>query len=215
MEISEKTEAWLKGSGYKYYSFISYPKIHDDIGKFAVCVKKEIEKQLAATVQKPQVFVDDVDIPPGTTWKGTLSSELCSSVAMVALCVSAYYRSAHRWCGLEWAAMDSLGTHRLRGYLLRPIIPVMLRLEKPIPEAVLGTQYVEMTAASLTWEKYCTTLAFRRNIKQVVDYIGEVAEALADNEAIAGNCGEFAFPEESAFIGWQPDPQEYPLHRKK
>jgi len=91
----------------------------------------------------------------------------------------------------------------------------MLRLEKPIPDAVLGTQYVEMTAASLTWEKYCTTLAFRRNIQQVVDYIGEVAEALAVNQAVAHKCGEFAFPSESAFVGWQPGRQEFPLHLRK
>lgn len=215
MEISEATEHWLKANGYKYYSFVSYPKIHDNIGRFAMCVKQEIEKQLAATVQAPKVFVDDKDIKPGSNWEGTLSTELCSSVAMVALCVSAYYRTAHRWCGIEWAAMDSLGSHRLRGYLLRPIIPVMLRLEQPIPHAVLATQYVEMTAASLTWEKYCTTVAFRKNIKQVVNYIGEVAEALAANRAIAGNCGEFAFPVQSAFLNWEPTPQEYPLHVKR
>lgn|GEM_PF-1812692 len=215
MEISEQTEAWLKNAGYKHYSFISYPKIHSEIAAFAVCVKKEIETQLAATVHKPHVFVDNVDIEAGSGWEDTLSTELCSSVAMVALCVSAYYRSAHRWCGLEWAAMESLGTRRLRGHALRPIIPVMLRLERPIPEAVLATQYVEMTAASLTWERYCNTLAFRRNVKQIVDYIGEVAEALALNQAVAGNCSAFAFPTQSAFVGWQPALQQYPLHLRK
>jgi hypothetical protein len=134
---------------------------------------------------------------------------------MVALCVSAYYRSAHRWCGLEWAAMETLGAKRLHGCLLRPIIPVMLRLEKPIPEAVMRTQYVEMTAASLTWTKYCSTIEFQRNIQRIVDYIGEVAEAIAGNEAGAGNCGEFVFPSESAFVNWQPVRQEYPFHAKK
>src|SRR2546423_5954221 len=99
MDISEATEAWLKAAGYKYYAFISYPKIHNDIGRFAVRVKQEIEKQLAATVQQPQVFVAERNIPPGTAWEGKLSAELCGSVAMVALCVSAYYRTAHSWCG--------------------------------------------------------------------------------------------------------------------
>lgn len=215
MEISEPTETWLRDNGYKYYAFVSYPKIHDDISRFAVCVKNEIQKQLAATVHKPEVFVDRTDVKPGTEWKGKLSSELCSSVAMVALCVGAYYRSAHPWCGLEWAAMDSLGSHRLRGHLLRPIIPIMLRLEKPIPDAVLATQYVEMTAASLTWEKYCTTLSFRKNIQQVVDYIGEVAEALARNRAIAANCSGFKLPKKSAFVGWRPEHQHFPLHVKR
>jgi hypothetical protein len=215
MDISEPTEAWLKSAGYKYYAFVSYPKIHEDIKRFAVCVKDEIQKQLAATVDKPQVFVDKTDVKPGTQWQGKLRTELCSSVAMVALCVGAYYRAAHPWCGLEWAAMDSLGSRRLRGHLLRPIIPIMLRLEKPIPDAVLATQYVEMTAASLTWERYCTTLAFRRNIQQVVDYIGDVAEALAGNQAIAANCSGFKLPKKSAFIGWQAARQHFPLHGKR
>jgi hypothetical protein len=215
MEISERTEEWLKRAGYKYYSFISYPKIHDDIGRFAVCVKKEIERQLAATVSKPAVFVDDVDITPGKPWKGKLSCDLCSSVAMVALCVSAYYRSAHKWCGVEWAAMDSLGTHRLRGHLLRPIIPIMLKLEKPIPNVVLATQYVEMTAASLIWERYAATQGFKRDIKKVVDYIGEVAEAIASNQAMARRCDKFAFPAKSAFLKWKAKPQEFPLHVQK
>jgi len=215
MEISEETEQWLKEAGYKYYCFISYPKIHGDIGRFAFCVKDAIEKQLAATVHKPQVFLDDKDIPHGTDWERTLGNALCSSVVMVALCVSAYYRSAHRWCGLEWAAMENLGTERLRGCLLRPIIPVMLRLEKPIPEAVLRAQYVEMTAASLTWTRYCATLEFQKNIQRIVDYVGEVAEALAGNRAVAGNCGEFVFPSEPAFSNWRPVKQEYPFHVKK
>jgi hypothetical protein len=215
MEISEETEQWLKAAGYRYYCFISYPKIHDEIGKFAVCVKDAIEKQLAATVDKPQVFVADKNIPDGTTWEEVLGGALCRSVVMVALCVSAYYRSAHKWCGLEWAAMENLGTGRLRGYVLRPIIPVMLRLELPIPDAVLRTQYVEMTAASLTWTKYCSTLEFKKNIQRVVDYIGEVAEAIASNQEGAGNCGTYSFPRESAFVGWRPVRQEYPFHAKK
>lgn len=91
----------------------------------------------------------------------------------------------------------------------------MLRLERPIPDAVLSTQHVEMTAASLTWEKYCNTLEFKRNIRQVVDYIGDVAEAIAVNQVGAGHCREFVFPEQSAFTGWRPTRQEFPLHVKK
>lgn len=214
MEISEPTEAWLKEAGYKYYCFISYPKIHGDIGKFAAGVKEEIEKQLAATVHRPEVFIDDMNIPHGADWERTLSRALCGSVVMVALCLSAYYRSAHKWCGLEWAAMELLGTRRLRGHLLRPIIPVMLRLEMPIPDAVLRTQYVEMTAASLTWSRHCETLGFQKSIRQVVDYIGDVAEALAANQA-AADCRQFAFPSDSAFVSWRATRQEFPLHVKK
>jgi len=215
MEISEETEAWLKTAGYRYYCFVSYPKIHDDISRFALRVNEAIEQQLAANVHNPQVFLDHEDIPRGADWEGTLSGSLCRSVVMVALCLSAYYRTAHRWCGMEWAAMEQLGNGRLRGYMLRPIIPVMLRLEKPIPDAVLRTQHVDMTAASLIWQKYCNTLEFKRNIRQVVDYIGDVAEAIATNQATAGNCGDFVFPSESAFVGWRPARQEFPLHVKK
>jgi len=215
MEIREDTEHWLRKAGYEYYCFISYPKIHDDISRFAVRVKEAIEKQLAESVHDPHVFLDDEDIPRGADWEGTLRGSLCRSVVMVALCLSAYYRSAHPWCGLEWAAMERLGAGRLQGYTLRPIIPVMLRLERPIPDAVLRSQYVEMTAASLTWERHCNTLEFKKNIRQIVGYIGEVAEAIAINEAAAGNCREFVFPAESAFVGWLPARQEFPLHLKK
>jgi hypothetical protein len=215
MEISNQTEKWLKEVGYEYYCFVSYPRIHEDIGKFAVRVQEAIEKDLVASVAAPKVFVADREIPPGADWKQSLNTKLCRSVAMVALCVGAYYKPEHFWCGLEWAAMDKLGTGRLRGYLLRPIIPVMLRLEQPIPEAVLRTQYVEMTAASLTWERYCDTLAFKKSIRKIVDSIGDVAEAIAANEKGARNCSKFAFPNESAFVNWQPARQEFPLHAKK
>src|SRR5688572_30009043 len=100
MEISEDTEHWLRTAGYKYYCFISYPKIHPDISRFAVRVKDAIEKQLAETVHDPQVFLDREDIPHGADWEATLRGSLCRSVVMVALCLSAYYRSAHQWCGL-------------------------------------------------------------------------------------------------------------------
>lgn len=215
MEISTKTEEWLKSAGYEYYCFISYPRIHDDIGRFALRVQEAIEKELVATVSAPKVFVAEREIAPGVNWKESLNTKLCRSVAMVALCVSAYYRPAHVWCGLEWAAMEKLGTGRLRGYVLRPIIPVMLRLEQPIPEAVLQSQYVEMTAASLTWEKYCNTLAFKRSIRRIVDSIGDVAEAIAANQKGAKNCPKFAFPNDSAFLHWQPTQQQFPLHAKK
>ena len=82
-------------------------------------------------------------------------------------------------------------------------------------DAVLRTQYVEMTAASLTWEKHCDTLGFQKNIRQIVDYIGEVAEALAANQAGAANCGEFVFPSDSAFASWRATRQEFPLHVKR
>lgn len=51
MEISEETEEWLRTAGYEYYCFISYPKIHGDITRFAMRMKDAIEKQLAATVR--------------------------------------------------------------------------------------------------------------------------------------------------------------------
>ena len=212
MDISEDTERWLHTAGYRYYCFISYPKIHDDIGKFAARVKDAIQKQLAATVSNPQVFLDSSDIPRGSDWERMVSRSLCSSVVMVALCLSAYYRPSHRWCGLEWAAMEKLGSRRLTGHALRPIVPIMLRAERPVPEAVLKTQYVEMTAASLTWEKHCATLGFKKSIRQIVDYIGDVAEAIAINGIAAENCPDFLVSGESAFAGWQQQRQEFPLH---
>ena len=214
MEISEETEQWLRDAGYEYYCFVSYPKIHQDMRRFALGVKEAIEKQLAASVQAPRVFVDDKNIPRGTDWEAIVQRALCRSVVMVALCLGAYYRSAHKWCGLEWAAMEQLGARRLRGSMLRPIMPVMLRLEMPIPHAVLKTQYVKMPAASLTWDKYCATVEFKRNIRDIVDYIGDVAEAIATNQAGAGHCREFTFPKESAFVGWRAAKQEFPFHNQ-
>ena len=212
MDISEDTERWLRTAGYQYYCFISYPKIHGDMGKFAARVKDAIQNQLAATVHNPQVFLDSMDIPRGSDWERMVSRSLCGSVVMVALCLSAYYRSAHRWCGLEWAAMEKLGSRRLSGHALRPIVPIMLRAERPVPEAVLTTQYVDMTAASLTWEKYCATLGFKKSIRQIVDYIGDVAEAIAINRVAAENCPDFLVSGESAFADWRPIRQEFPLH---
>jgi len=108
--------------------------------------------------------------------------------------------------------MEKLGSKRLTGHTLRPIVPIMLRAERPVPDAVLRTQYVEMTAASLTWEKYCATLEFKKSIRQIVDYIGDVAEAIAINRVAAENCPDFLVSGESAFADWRPLRQEFPLH---
>lgn len=215
MEISVETDNWLKENGYEYHCFISYPKIHEKMKRFAEGVKAAIEIELAASVYEPKVFLDDQDIEEGAEWDGVLRGALCRSVSMVAICLSAYYHPKRPWCGLEWAAMDNLGSARLKGFLLRPIIPLIVKLEKPIPEAVLDTQYVKMTTASLTWEDHCSTEDFRKNIRKVTNYISLVAEAIANNQAEAGNCGGLARPERSAFADWKPERPPFPNHLRK
>ncbi len=212
MAITPEIEQWLKDAGYEYHCFISYPRINNnDMVECAQHVQDAIKKDLALSINDPNVFLDE-SITGGTDWEKRLRTALCRSVTMVALCAGIYYHPAHKWCGLEWAAMDNLCERRLPGSDLRTIIPLIVRIESSIPDVVLKTQWVDISSLTLQGRRYYNTKEFRLRIMEVVNHIKKVAVAIADNQARA-DCKQFQFPSTSAFINWQPVKQPAPFYR--
>jgi hypothetical protein len=211
-------DQWLRQAGYEYHCFVSYPRIKKADGSIDAAhpinqcareVRDALVRHLAFSVPEPKVFLD-LDMSGGTDWEARLRTALCRSVVMVAICAGIYYHPSHRWCGLEWAAMDALGRRRLRDSDLLAIFPLMLKREKSLPPAVGVTQWGgDLTGAALS-RRYYSTISFSRNIEDVVAHIERVADAIrARNET--SRCGEFHFPQTSAFAEWQADSAEFPL----
>jgi hypothetical protein len=214
MPITPEVERWLKEAGYEYHCFISYPKIRDpSLNECAVQVREAILRELRLYIPEPKVFLD-VEMNVGIDWERKLRKALCGSVVMVAICAGIYYHPSHKWCGLEWAAMESLGQRRLPDNELRTIIPLMFRVETTIPSAVSKIQYIDISRSTLSGRGSYTSVAFKQHIIQVVGHIGKVAKAIVQNQAVT-DCSQFEFPDESAFVDWYPADQAFPFHGKK
>lgn len=211
MAITPGIEQWLKDAGYEYHCFISYPRIrNNDLVECAKRVQEAIENDLALSINNPSVFLDD-SIPGGTLWETKIVTALCRSLTMVALCAGIYYHPAHRWCGLEWAAMDGLGKSRLPGSEFRTIIPLIVREESSTPEAVLKTQWIDISRLTLQGRRYYTTKEFRLRIREVVTQIERIAVAIASQQAKT-DCQQFKFPSTSAFSDWLSVKQAAPFY---
>jgi len=212
VSITPDIEQWLKQAGYEYHCFISYPRVaNKEMRECAQQVKQAIINDLSLSIDEPKVFLDESSIPGGTAWEQKLKEALCQSVSMAALCAGIYYRPKHKWCGLEWAAMDSLCERRLPGSHLRTIIPLIVKVESSIPEVVLKTQCIDISSVMLQGRRYFNTKEFRGRIKEVVRHIEAVAVAIAANQA-RSNCKKFQFPTISAFTNWQPVEQPAPFY---
>jgi hypothetical protein len=211
-------DQWLGTAGYEYHCFVSYPRITtpdgtiDDehpINHCAKQVRDALVRQLGYSVPTPRVFLD-IEMRGGVNWEMRIQQALCRSVVMVAICAGIYYHPSHRWCGLEWAAMDALGRRRLRDSDLLAIFPLMLKRERSLPPAAVRIpQWADVSGAALS-RRYYRTKSFYRSIEDVVAHIERVAEAIqARNEGCG--CGQFDFPQKSAFADWQSQGQDFPL----
>lgn len=205
----EQHEQWLRDNGYEHQCFISYPRIKDPFMRdCAQRVREAIESDLSQLISNPNVFLDTSMIG-GTDWQRRLKSALCHSVTMVALCAPIYYHPDHQWCGLEWAAMDSLCEKRLPGENIRTIIPLLIRVSTPLPAPVSRVQHIDISQLMLT-RGYHTTNRFRSYIRQVVALIEEVVNAIVKNQATA-DCKDFVIPTAPAFVNWLPPAQPPPF----
>ena len=204
-------EEWLQRAGYEHQCFISYPRIRDPImSDCANRVKEAIENDLSQLISNPNVFLDTSMIG-GTDWEKRLKNALCHSISMVALCAPIYYHPDHNWCGLEWAAMDTLCEKRIPGEDIRTIIPLIVRVSAPLPDPVSRVQSIDISRLLLTRHYYHTN-NFRSYIRQVVSLIERVAIAVARNEVVA-DCRQFEIPQTSAFAGWLPTVPPPPFRR--
>ena len=205
----EHFDKWLREAGYKHQCFISYPRVKDPaIWDCANRFKTAIERDLSHLIAEPSVFLD-TDKMGGTRWERSLRSALCHSVAMVAICAPIYYQPHHRWCGLEWAAMDRLCEQRLPGEDQATIIPLLVRGSAPLPPPVARIDYIDISQLTLRGGYYRSDrfLADRRHIVRIIE---EVASAIVKKEAVA-NCKQFEIPATSAFANWSPPVQPPPF----
>lgn len=187
------------------------PRINDEMDECAARFKKSVESELSYQVDnlvsKPKVFLDQSDLSVGDQWDAVIRHALCRSIAMIALCVPKYYRFKHRWCGLEWAAMDKLSDVRLPGEKFRAIIPVIVRDPENLPAIVSKIQYRDISHMTLKGRRYYNTEEYREVIQAVVMRIEEVATAIARRVAVS-NCGAFEFPDVPAFANEQISEQK-------
>jgi len=212
MAIAPAVDNWLKNEGnYEYHCFVSWPHtINPDLTACARAVKKAIEEDLAYSIHKPRVFLDESDITGGDDWKARLSGALCRSIAMVAICAPIYYRSEHIWCGLEWAAMEHLSSRRLQGKNFKAIIPLMVRKSDPLPTAVSAVQYIDLSKITTRGRDYFKAREFRQNVQEIVSRIEQVAEELCRSKS-KSDCHTFDIPAKSAFSDHGPIAPVFPL----
>jgi hypothetical protein len=156
------------------------------------------------------VFLDEDSIRGGAEWQRTVGQALCRSVAMVAICAPIYFHPKHRWCGLEWAAMDLLGRLRLMGEDLGAIIPVVYRETKPQPGALEPIQYIDISRVTVCGRRYYNTQEFRRKMIEVGETIEQIALALA-RRGTRARCEEFEFPSDPAFLDYEARSQPFPF----
>ncbi|HEY6272509.1 MAG TPA: toll/interleukin-1 receptor domain-containing protein [Terriglobales bacterium] len=210
MGITYETDRWLRDT-YENHCFISWPHTQNpDITQCAQAVRKAIVGGLALSFHDPQVFLDESEITGGSAWEMQLRRALCKSMSMVAICSPMYYRPEHRWCGLEWAAMEHLSSTRLHGCDFKAIIPVLVRKSDPLPPIVSKIQYIDVSRVTLQGRRYFAYPEFRRKINDIVVRIEQIAEELWRGQRKA-DCDVFQFPTESAFSDYSDPAQRFPL----
>ena len=211
---------WLSENGYRYSCFVSWPnRSSEKVRRIVETLKKVIEGDALDSGLPAHVFISD-EVRIGTDWAGELSSALCASLTLVAICGPEYYASS--WCGREWAGMRLLGTRRL-GQEHIPIVPLIL---KPWPSgATAGLRQLE-TLPPLVKELQCLDLSrtllrdaapedsaeFEEIASATVLKVAEVALSLWQRGSRA-SCEGFEIPERSAFEEYQDLPviRRYPF----
>jgi TIR domain len=210
MAITYEVDQWLRET-YEHHCFISWPHtINPDITECARAVRKAILEGLATSFHDPQVFLDETGIIGGADWEIRLRRALCKSMSMVAICAPIYYRPEHKWCGLEWAAMEHLSSTRLQGCDFKAIIPIMVRRSDPLPTVVSKIQHIDVSRMTLQGRRYFAYPEFRRKINEIVTRIEQIAEEIWRGQRKA-DCDLFQFPTESAFSDYIVTPQRFPL----
>jgi|ERR1019366_415524 hypothetical protein len=207
-----QVEEWLRTEGgYEHHCFISWPHtIDSDITECARQVTRAITGRLAQLFAEPRVFLDETALQVGDTWEPRLKSALCKSMAMVAVCAPIYYHPKHKWCGLEWAAMDVLSNNRFPGQSSKAIFSLMIRMSEPLPPVISATQYIDISRVTILGRQYYKRTEFRETIAKIGNLIEKIAFELVDKQ-IKADCDSFQFPTESAFSDYGAPLQGPPL----
>lgn len=211
MAIAETTERWLKGAGYEYHCFISWPStVNSYMGQFAGALKESLTEELAFQITEPRVYLAPRDIAPGTQWESDLKEALCGSICMVALCIPVYFHEKHRWCLLEWASMEELTQRRLGSDKRGAIIPIVLSEMPDRPPALAALQHIDLSSQKLRGRSFLRSQDFRSVAVKVVARIDEIATRIVSRKAKAG-CDKFDFPDESRLPKYDGTRKELPF----
>jgi len=215
MPISPHIERWLSGAGYEYHCFISWAHTNNrDMTDCAQRLKDGIEEYLSLSIPHPRVFLDMSEITGGAEWQRQLQKALCKSISMVSICAPIYYHPSHRWCGLEWAAMDELSNHRLPGATFKSIIPVLLKKDASVPHEVAQIQYLDFSGLILRGRHYYRTNDFRRKVAEIALRIEQVAQTIVENQSVT-NCDQLIWPTRAAFEDYNPGLEPFPFRTAK
>ena len=215
MAFNSELETWLSDAGYKYHCFISWAHIKNPLmEQCASMIKEEILNHLRLQLDEPRVFLDQSEIKGGAAWEQELTMALCKSVSMVSLCAPIYYHPGHRWCGLEWAAMEKLSLERLSNVNFKSIIPVLLKKDDDLPHEVRAIQYVDLSPVIIRGCRYFHTQDFRKKIIEIIERIELIAKTIAENDHLP-NCREFTMPTNPAFISHVTSGQKFPFRGRR
>ena len=173
-------------------------------------MRNALEGRLASIFTNPKIFLDESDLSVGDVWDKKIKHELCKSMSMIAICAPIYYHPDHKWCGLEWAAMEALSDRRLQNVNYKSIMPVMIRKSDPLPNAISRVQYIDFSRATLQGPRYYKYAEFRQNLEKIVQRIREIILELGQCQTVAG-CEDFVFPGNSAFDDYATPKQGFPL----
>lgn len=215
MPIPPDVPGRLGDLGYEHLCFISWAHLPTSM-EMTSCVdrlEEEIGTHLAPSFPTPSIFRDKTALRVGDEWEKRIAKALCRSVAMVAICTPMYYHPQHRFCGLEWAAMEQLSRIRLVHQDYKAIIPVIHTRSDPFPEIMSPTQYIDISRIVSLSRAYHRRNEFRQKCLEIVNRIGEIATALV-NEEITANCEQFSLPDSSAFEDYMAEPKPFPFRSK-
>lgn len=211
MAITPDIEQWLLRAGYEYHCFISWAHTKNrDMSDCALRIKSGIEEYLSLSIPNPRVFLDTSEITAGAEWERQLQYALCRSITMVSICAPIYYHPSHRWCGLEWAAMDRLSTIRLPGASFKSIIPILLKKDVSIPREVAQIQYIDLSGLILRGRHYYRTNDFRRMLMEIGSRIEQVAQTITENQSRT-DCDQLIWPTRAAFENYDSSIQPFPF----
>jgi hypothetical protein len=200
----------LAAAGFRYYSFISYPRTDQSLCRFAKQFHCGLESILSQNLPSCQhggggkyAFLDSDSIAPGSLWEHELGAALCRSISMVALCVPNYAQPPHSWCGKEWAGMEELGQKRLPN---GPNSIFVVRLgELSLPDQIARVQLCDLSERRL--QGLHRTVAFDGCLRAALRHAVKVARAWLDfhpdpalgASGLGSDCQDYRLPEFSAF----------------
>ena len=212
----------LRENGYINYCFVSYAYPHEDenpddhpMTKCARQMQRKIQQELRNLVNDPKVFLFNNCMPVGRPLSEEIKKNLAGSLTMVAVLSGPYFTEEHRWCGIEWEAMDQLWEARFandseQNDKVDPIMPILFRKQVALPPRVAARVYIDISPIAIIGNRYYESKEFRQTIIKIINRIVEVAE-LVRTKGYKARVDNFRWPLSTPFADWPPPTQPAPM----